>query len=62
LRFAADELQFDRENPIDIDLVMENDGRILALNHYQDVLSFPAPPPGYPSRISHELGVRLYDV
>ena len=45
---------------VDIYLVMKKDGEIIATNHYEDIFHQPPHVRCHPSRISHELGCRIY--
>ncbi len=43
-------------------LVLRNSkGEAIARNRYEDPFHHPPRPPGHPSRVSHELGMRLYN-
>ena len=41
-------------------LILSREGRVIATNHYEDLFHMPEHVKGHPSRISHELGMRLY--
>ncbi|MDO4548616.1 MAG: glycoside hydrolase family 2 TIM barrel-domain containing protein [Clostridia bacterium] len=41
-------------------LTITGNGKVLAVNHYEDLFNMPEHVKGHPSRISHELGMRLY--
>jgi len=45
---------------VDVSLILLKEGRIVCSNHYEDFLSMPEHIQGHPSRIDHELGMRLY--
>lgn len=45
---------------VDVALLVHQNGETICTNHYEDVLHFPKHIEGHPSRISHELGMRLY--
>jgi len=56
LRLDADGRRFD------VQISVRNaDSRLVAQNRYQDMFAHPAHPEGHPHRMSHELGMRLYD-
>ena len=59
--FPSDALTYLPTDCVDVSLVLEKDHQVLALNHYEDIFAFPKKLPGYPSRMSHEFGVRLYN-
>jgi len=59
--FSPDVLTYEATDCIDVTLVLEKGHQVLAINHYENIFAFPQKLPGYPSRISHEFGVRLYD-
>jgi len=49
------------DNCREITLTLRNPaGRILARNLYRDPFNHPPRPEGYPHRMDHELGMRLY--
>ena len=54
---AVDASSYDR---VDVALIIMKDGDVICSNHYEDVLNMPEHTPGHPSRITHELGMRLY--
>ena len=45
---------------LNVALFVRQNGQVLFANHYKDVLNLPEHIQGHPSRISHELGMRLY--
>lgn len=43
------------------DLIAENpDGRVITRSRYRDLFGHPTHVPRHPTRMNHELGVRLY--
>lgn len=46
---------------VNVHLVLKQGDKIIASNHYEDVFHMPEHPKGHPGRMSHELGVRLYN-
>lgn len=61
ISFSADALAYSSTDCIDVALILKKDHTVLAQNQYENVFQFPQKLPGYPRRISHEFGVRLYD-
>lgn len=61
LAFAADALEYDASDVIDATLTLYKDQNVLAHNRNENLFFFPNPPEGYPGRISHELGMRIFN-
>lgn len=56
------ELDIDPRAGVDVVLAaFGTDGSLLARNEYRDVFTHATRPDGHPARMSHELGMRLYD-
>lgn len=53
-------LDFSGVKQVNATLILERDGKVLACNHYADLLHMPEHIKGHPSRMSHEIGARLY--
>ncbi|MBS7175968.1 MAG: hypothetical protein KH056_07290, partial [Clostridiales bacterium] len=53
----VDTSSFDR---VDVALVVLKDGEAVCSNHYEDLFNMPEHTHGHPSRITHEMGMRLY--
>lgn len=45
---------------VKVALLLHKEGKVLASNHYDNVFHMPEHTPGHPSRMSHEIGMRLY--
>ena len=57
-------LQLRPEGKTDVRLILRKSGsgEILSANRYEDLFSMPVHVPGHPARMSHEFGIRLYDM
>jgi beta-mannosidase len=61
LRVADLPISAQDTNHVDGDLVVRAaDGRVVTRNRYRDLFGHPEHVAGHPTRMSHELGVRLY--
>lgn len=60
-RVLVTELDGQFEDVVNVRLLLKQGDKIIASNHYEDVFHMPEHPKGHPGRMSHELGMRLYD-
>ena len=60
LQAAAPSLTRVQAPRLDVHLLLRRGGQVLSANRYHDLWAMPAHVAGHPTRVSHELGMRLY--
>lgn len=53
-------LKAPKQGKVNCALILAQEDRVLYVNHYEDLFHMPEHVKGHPSRMSHELGMRLY--
>lgn len=60
VRVECAKLELKLSGVVNCALILRKGDKVVASNHYEDLFRFPAHVEGHPSRMSHEIGMRLY--